>query len=230
MILPAEQIDLIRSGQRDALLVPIEAGGASTPRTGAAVALQPAATARAALRVTVAAVDRLRLAELDDTHARRLGRDDVDELMAAWVETGRLWNEQASAWLVAFVREVAAPARLLHRDPARGYTTTPALAVAGEGEAVDEWVVEGYARAARERHRAHEEAERERRRAEIAARRARLTLEQRFALAVRAAREQGVDVNGHLAGLDKRVEVLERRVGLIPRVEDGRRSAPAEAS
>lgn len=227
MILPADQIDLVRHGRRDALLIPIDPGR-RTPKVGAAIALQPAAMQRATCRVSITAVESLRLRDLGDEHARRLGRGDVDELMASYVATGRLWVEEARAWLLAVTRQVHEPARLLHRNPAKGYTTTPALAMRGEPEAVDPWVVEGYARVAQDRQRDRLERERDERRAVVAARREQVPLDRRVGDAIAAAREKGVDVDGHVATIEKRVEVLERLVGLIPRVEDSRRQARAQ--
>jgi hypothetical protein len=206
LVLAAEQIHLVVSGQRTALLVPRRAERGDRPpyRAGASIALQIGATRPARARVIVSRVTDIALGELDDGHARELGRRDLDELMAAWVDEHGLWNENARAWLVRVVVDRSAPRRLLHRDSSHGYTDDPRLALPEEPEAVGEHDLE---RASIDASRAEQ-----RRYEATLAERERLPEHERLRLIVDDARARGIDIDHGLWLVRKRIGALERQV------------------
>lgn len=171
-------------------------------------------------------VSGIQLIDLHDLAARDLhdtGHRTTLALARWWLRgpiarraaTGSPWTDdevlarferQHDAVAVTFVLDTMHQPRLLHQDPAQGYTHLPQLAATGEGEAVDAWDIERQAPAARERHRAliglleQQELEQQ------------ASLEARLQRLVQRARATGMDIRDELRVIEQRIHRVEQRV------------------
>lgn len=109
-------------------------------------------------------------------------------------------------WTVVFALDTTHEPRLLHEDPAQGYTHLPQRAATGEPEAVPAWDLERQGPAARQRHSALvgliEQEERERL----------VTLEERLERVMKKAKAQGIDIRDEQRVLEQRIYRLEQKV------------------
>lgn len=155
-------------------------------------------------RATVTRVREVRLGELADQDARRLGHADLDELMAWWVRTNGLWNEQSPVWVVHIRHDPDELPRWPHRLSERGYTHNRRDALADESVSVDDETLEVFALDAIRRHDPHV---RERRSLEKAR-----TLGRRTRELSLAALRSGVVIDRELRAIELELDSIERRM------------------
>lgn len=221
LVISREQIHLVLRRQRTRLIAPCaSADEIPTVGRGTVIALQPAAGRPATCRVTVLDTpQRILLGELDDEHARALGRRDIEDLMEAWVAAHGLWNENALAWLIPIAIDHSARSRFLHRDSVKAYTSSPAEALRGEKEAVDDGELERASLAA-------DRAEKQRFASDLARQRA-LPAPERLQRAIDDAQSRGANVDHALFLVGKQLDALDRIVyAPADRTRDAEVNAP----
>lgn len=125
-------------------------------REGRVYAVQPGRGKAASFSITILDIRQERLGEIDYRDARREGFKTTDEFAAYWTALHKSFRPDQLVWVIGFIKgDLTDTPHLLAARPggAQGdYTSIPARAVKGEGEAVqakllDRWAVEG-----RERH------------------------------------------------------------------------------
>jgi hypothetical protein len=209
VLLPPDQIGLIRAGQRTLVIVPRgdEAGDRPPYPVGARIPLHRGVGVRAAATVIVTRVSDVAVDELDDHDARGLGFGDVGEFRRAWrAQHGDELGARAWIMRITCAPRREAP-RLLRRK--LGYTTNPTAAVPEAGEAVDVHVNAGYGRAAEKLERG--------RVAEMLEQRKALQPYNRLAMVIGEADARGIDINRHMFIVLQRIESMEQ---LVHRVAD----------
>ena len=172
-------------------------------------------------RAHITRVTEIRLLELTDTDAQAAGLEDLDDLMADWVQRRGLWNEQARAWVLHLAYDPAAPVRLLEQQAGtlvgngkpprddrasiadRGYTASRHGALRGELEAVDDEALETFRLRAVDGDK-HIQQRRERDLDQV-------PLAQRLDMAIRTAQLKGIDIRDDLRSIEQRIRSAERR-------------------
>jgi hypothetical protein len=173
-------------------------------------------------------VHRLRHVELGALQPRDLhetGHRTTLDLARWWLRTsiarqertGDAWSDEQIlarfarhkrkvAWALEFALDTSHLPRLLHEDPAQGYTALTQQAAVGEPEAVSAWEVERQVDGAQARHAARRGLIEQQRLDEHA------TLEQRLERALTRAAEHGIDVRAERRVLEQRIHRIERKI------------------
>lgn len=174
-----------------------------------------------AIRVRQAPVGELAPRDLHDTgHRTRL------DLARWWLRTqitrhereGKPWTDEEilaqfdgrhaakPAWILEMRLDTSHQPRLLHEDPAQGYTPLPMRAAQGEPEAVGDWDLERQVEPARARHAALRGLIEQQQVDE------RDTLQARLERAQAVALARGVDIRSEARLIERRIEQLEQKL------------------
>lgn len=158
--------------------------------------------------------------DLDQTDLRALGYKTRADFARAWI--GQRLDQDADdhtvllrfnvhhahrpCWVLTLAVDLSHQPRLLHRDPALGYTHLPEMAADQEPEAVLGYVIELGTDAAQARHRAgiglqHQEDVQSLQ-----------TLHERLERVDRLARERGLDTGSDRRVIERSIARLERRI------------------
>lgn len=149
-----ELVKDIRSGRRTMFRIPVKGDCRYQPKR--CYTLRAATDQSPALQITVLEVREERLGSISLRDVKREGHRTTQEFVKAWKDAHKTYDENQRVYVMSFAQgDLTDTPHLLAARPggAQGdYTTIPARAVKGEGEAVqakllDRWAVEG-----RERH------------------------------------------------------------------------------
>jgi hypothetical protein len=138
------------------------------------------------------------------TRRERDGRPITDEEVLARFEADHL---DRVVWALTMALDTEHQPRMLHEDPAQGYTHLPHRAAQGEPEAVPAFVVERQVDAA------HARAASGRGHIEQAHHDEHASLEQRLERVLTRAAARGVDVRDERRAIEQRIHRLERKIG-----------------
>lgn len=133
---------------------------------------------------------------------------DQDEAPADAAVLARFDRIEApkTVWILEFHLDREHVPKLLHEDPAQGYTHLPHHAAQGEPEAVPGYVVERGADAARDRHAALQGLIEQQEVRQLT------DLEDRLARARQRAEARGIDVGNEMRVIEQRIHRIEQRL------------------